>query len=167
MPKKQKAIYLAHSLGYSEAGQEFLLYEMIPRIGAIGFNIIDPWISEWSEEFNKAAKLRFSKKKIELYKEHQKRLTKRDIDNVKKSNLVVAILDGPIVDEGVASTIGFAYGLKKPMIGYLSDHRQYAGFGMLTINPQIEYFIKERDGKIVKDLDELEDELRDIYEKLK
>lgn len=47
-----------------------------------------------------------------------------DTEKVLESDLLVAILDGPTIDAGVASEIGVAYAKNIPMIGLYTDTRQ-------------------------------------------
>lgn len=47
-----------------------------------------------------------------------------DTDAVLKSQLLIAVLDGLVVDPGVASEIGVAYQAGIPIIGLYSDTRQ-------------------------------------------
>lgn len=51
-------------------------------------------------------------------------IAKMDTDNLLKSNLVIAVLDGQTIDAGVASEIGVAYQAGIPVIGFYSDSRQ-------------------------------------------
>lgn len=50
-------------------------------------------------------------------------IAKADTEAVLKSDLVVAILDGLVIDPGVASEIGVAYQAGIPVIGLHSDQR--------------------------------------------
>jgi nucleoside 2-deoxyribosyltransferase len=51
-----------------------------------------------------------------------------------KASLLIAVLDGGHIDEGVAFEIGFAYALGKPCIGLQTDVRRALGSGN---NPMI------------------------------
>lgn len=53
-------------------------------------------------------------KKIALY----------DTNALLASNLVIALLDGPVIDVGVASEIGVAYQAKIPVLALFTDSRQ-------------------------------------------
>jgi nucleoside 2-deoxyribosyltransferase len=46
-----------------------------------------------------------------------------DINALKRCNHVVAVLDGRVVDEGVAFEIGYAYALGKACVGLKTDDR--------------------------------------------
>ncbi len=47
-----------------------------------------------------------------------------DNEYLKRADLLVAIMDGAIVDPGLAAEIGYYYHLNRPMIGLYSDIRQ-------------------------------------------
>ncbi|GGC80110.1 nucleoside 2-deoxyribosyltransferase [Enterococcus wangshanyuanii] len=47
-----------------------------------------------------------------------------DTERVLESDLLVAVLDGAVIDPGVASEIGVAYAKNIPMVGLYTDTRQ-------------------------------------------
>lgn len=51
-------------------------------------------------------------------------IAKADTDALLKSDILVAVLDGLIIDPGVASEIGVAYQAGIPIIGLYTDSRQ-------------------------------------------
>ncbi|MBV7390092.1 hypothetical protein ID741_002028 [Enterococcus sp. AZ103] len=53
-----------------------------------------------------------------------KMIAQADADEVLKSDLLIAILDGLVIDPGVASEIGIAFAKEIPVIGLYSDTRQ-------------------------------------------
>lgn len=53
-----------------------------------------------------------------------KMIAKYDTDALLASQLVLAVLDGPIIDVGVASEIGVAYQAGIPVLGLYTDSRQ-------------------------------------------
>lgn len=54
-------------------------------------------------------------------------IAKADTDEVLKSDLMIAVLDGISIDAGVASEIGVAYAKEIPVIGVYTDSRQQGG----------------------------------------
>lgn len=54
-------------------------------------------------------------------------IAKADTDEVLRSDLMIAILDGISMDAGVASEIGVAYAKGIPIIGLYTDSRQQGG----------------------------------------
>ena len=53
-----------------------------------------------------------------------KMIARADTEKLLASDLVIAILDGNTIDNGVASEIGVAYAQKIPIIGLYTDTRQ-------------------------------------------
>jgi nucleoside 2-deoxyribosyltransferase len=49
-----------------------------------------------------------------------------DLDALRMSDLILAVLDGMSVDSGVAFEIGFGYANKKPVVGLKTDHRVFS-----------------------------------------
>lgn len=47
----------------------------------------------------------------------------RTLAALQEARVVVAVLDGPQVDENVAFLLGYAFAAQKPVIGYVTDHR--------------------------------------------
>lgn len=77
------------------------------------------------------------------------RIFQLDIDEIKKSDILLLIIDGRVPDEGACVELGIAYALKKECIGLKTDSR----FLMNNLdNPLILGALK---GKIVKSISEL------------
>jgi len=97
-----------------------------------------PLFSEAERDFNsKIAKaLRGEGFEVWLAQEHKfiernslkekRSIFEEDLEALKKSDLIVAVLDGADVDSGVAFEMGFAHALKKPIIGLKTDHRVFS-----------------------------------------
>jgi nucleoside 2-deoxyribosyltransferase len=60
---------------------------------------------------------------------------KLDLQAIRRCDVVLAVLDGRTVDEGVAFELGFAYSLGIPCIGLQTDSRRMSPLGN---NPMIE-----------------------------
>lgn len=43
---------------------------------------------------------------------------------LEESDVLIAVLDGPVIDAGLASEIGYFYSMNKPIIGVYTDSRQ-------------------------------------------
>lgn len=78
---------------------------------------------------------------------------KKDVEAISQSDIVIAVLDGRTVDEGVAFELGYGYALGKLCIGLKTDDR-----ALLTIgdNPMI----TESCHRILNSVDELLDAVR-------
>lgn len=63
------------------------------------------------------------------------KIYKEDIEALKRSSLLIAVLNGPHVDSGVAFEIGYFAALGKPVLGFHNDSRSELRTGF---NPMIE-----------------------------
>lgn len=63
-----------------------------------------------------------------------KMIAQLDTKAVLESDLVVAVLDGLVIDPGVASEIGIAYQAGIPVIGLYSDPRQQGATNQLKLD---------------------------------
>lgn len=61
-------------------------------------------------------------------------IAKADTDEVLASDLLVAVLDGPTIDNGVASEIGVAYQAKVPILGLYTDTRRLGADNQQKLN---------------------------------
>jgi nucleoside 2-deoxyribosyltransferase len=59
----------------------------------------------------------------------ERRVFEQDCKAMIRANLLIAVLDGGHIDEGVAFEIGFAHALNKPCIGLQTDIRRALCFG--------------------------------------
>jgi nucleoside 2-deoxyribosyltransferase len=69
--------------------------------------------------------------------------------------VVFAVLDGPDVDSGTASEIGYAYARQKLIVGYRGDFRLSADNEGGIVNLQVEHFIRASGGTIVSKVSEI------------
>ena len=51
-------------------------------------------------------------------------IAEADTKRLLSADLMIAILDGPVIDNGVASEIGVAYAAKIPILGLYTDNRR-------------------------------------------
>ena len=76
---------------------------------------------------------------------------------IDRCDALVAVLDGADVDSGTAAEVGYAFARRKPIVGYRGDVRLSADNEGAVVNLQVEYFIHESGGCIVRSLAELSD----------
>nr|MDO8098741.1 nucleoside 2-deoxyribosyltransferase [Candidatus Njordarchaeota archaeon] len=119
-----------------------------------------PLFSEAERDFNsKAARLlRGEGFEVWLAQEHRfierssikekRSIFEEDVEALKKSDLIVAVLDGVDVDSGVAFEIGFACALGKPILGLKTDHRVFSEL------EQVNLMLEASLVKTCKDLDD-------------
>ncbi len=80
------------------------------------------------------------------------------LESIKKSDAIVAVLDGPDVDAGTCVEIGYAFANKKPVIGLRTDFRSSEDRGVnLMVSKACTHLILLQDNSIKLDsvLDEV------------
>jgi nucleoside 2-deoxyribosyltransferase len=153
-------IYIASPYGFSEAGRVFLYDKLIPVINDAGINCIDPWTLTSEKLILEAINTIDPFIKKEKWINLNRIIAENNINAIKNSYGMLAVLDGTDVDSGTAAEIGFAAALNKKIVGYRGDFRQSGDNEGTIINLQVEYFILHSGGRIVFNLDELKEELR-------
>ncbi len=146
--EKKCSVYVASPYGFAESTKKFMEEHFYPAIKKAGCEILDPW------RHNVSPKPTF---------EELMELGKKNAEDIKKADGLVAALDGTDVDSGTAAEIGYAAGTtgkKRWIIGYRSDFRRTGEKGKVKVNLQVEYFIHKNGGTIVSTLNELTAEIR-------
>jgi nucleoside 2-deoxyribosyltransferase len=72
---------------------------------------------------------------------------------IDRSAAVLALLDGPDVDSGTAAEIGYASRAELPVVGLRTDARRSGDNEGVTVNLQVEYFIRRSGGSVHQELD--------------
>ena len=155
-------IYLAGPLGFSEAGRDFYNRVFIPQVQAQGFVVLDPWSLTAQREFDAVAAMPDGPERREALRKLNIKAASRNTAALDECDAVVAILDGVDVDSGTAAEIGYAFAKGKPIAGYRGDSRLSADNEAGTVNLQVEYFIRQSGGDIVKSITELPKALEKI-----
>jgi nucleoside 2-deoxyribosyltransferase len=117
-------IYLASPLGFAQSTRGFL-QELKSELKKHGHAVIDPWDNgaEQLKDFkNREERMSPAERAAELRLLNHRigDLNRRAIEDIE---VVVAVLDGPDVDSGTASEVGFAFGRGKTIYGYRGDIR--------------------------------------------
>jgi nucleoside 2-deoxyribosyltransferase len=157
-------VYVASPYGFTDSGVEFMGKIMIPSIERASFQVLNPW--KYSEEVARQIdEIKSTKdivKQIELWKNLNIEIGRNNETMINASQIVVAVLDGPDVDSGVAAEIGYAYALGKKIVGYRSDIRLTGDNIGAKVNVQIEHFIHNSQGEIVTNIHDLKDALEKV-----
>lgn len=163
MKKSRPKVYLASPLGFSESGRLFYYEKLIPMVVKSGFEVLDPWVLTAQEVIQPAVLLPYGPKRKSAWQKINKIIGRNNVEAIRKSNLIIAVLDGVDVDSGTASEIGYGAALDKPVIGYRGDFRLSTDNDGAMINLQVEYFIRLNGGTIVTNLKELESILKSYF----
>jgi nucleoside 2-deoxyribosyltransferase len=73
--------------------------------------------------------------------EAKKQVFDFDIEAIRNSDLIISVLDGRAIDEGVAIELGYGFAIGKPCWGLKTDFRSLAWFGD---NPMVEMVLAKR-----------------------
>lgn len=138
--------YIASPLGFTEAGRYYYERVYLPALATI-VDPIDPWSLTSDEEIALAHSAgRATEMSLEI--------GRRNIEAIRRSQLLVACLDGQEPDSGTVAEVGFAAGLGITCFGLRSDFRESGERGVV-VNLQVAAFIHHSGGQILATLDEL------------
>lgn len=158
--------YVASPLGFSEAGRYFYYEQLLPMVTQTGFAVLDPWTLTDPLLIRSAVNSPEGKTQRKRWSEVNAVIGKNNDEAIKKSSIIVAILDGPDVDSGTAAEIGSAASMGKIIIGYRNDLRLSADNVGATVNLQVEYYIHKNGGDIVTTLEMLKEKLKIFHAQL-
>ena len=106
----KKVIYLASPYGFSRQWKEKLLYDFVSTLEGLGAEVWEP--------FKRNSQIA-SKNRGWGYK-----IAKANLQDVKDSNAIFAIVNGAPPDEGVMVELGVAIALGKPTFLFRDDFRR-------------------------------------------
>jgi len=140
-------VYLASPLGFAPSSKAFL-QELKTEFKKSGHAVVDPW-DEGAKLFSEyAAKTRrmSPEEKMEELKQLNRRIGEANRRAIEGVDAVVAVLDGPDVDSGTASEVGYAFARGKLIVGYRGDIRLTGENAATVVNLQVQYWIEESGG---------------------
>lgn len=138
--------YLASPLGFTEAGRFYYERVYLPAVAAV-VEPVDPWALTDDDEL---ARARAAGRARELALE----IGRRNAQAIRRCSVLVAFLEGQELDAGTAAEVGFATALGMRCFGLRSDARESGEQGV-SVNLQVESFIVQSGGRVVRALDEL------------
>lgn len=147
--------YLAGPLGFSEAGRAFHNGTMLKLVKETGFEPLDPWTLTPQSLIDSARNLARCDLRAARWREVNAIIGQNNAKAIRACRVVVAVLDGSDVDSGTAAEIGYAAALGKVILGYRGDFRLSSDNEGSVINVQVEYFIRQSGGEIVRSIPEL------------
>ncbi|HTW36531.1 MAG TPA: nucleoside 2-deoxyribosyltransferase [Rhizomicrobium sp.] len=153
-------LYVASPLGFSEAGRQFYYDRLLPRLAACSCAILDPWTLTDAAKIKAASDLPYGVERREAWRRLGAEIGRNNAAAIAACDVLFAVLDGPDIDSGTAAEIGFAFALKKHIVGYRGDFRLAGDNDGAIVNLQVEYFIRQSGGTIVTTLDAIADALR-------
>jgi len=155
-------IYMAGPLGFSEAGRHFHASILVPYVRALGYEVVDPWALIEPSKVEAARAMPQGPARKAAWERLNREIAAGNCAAIDGAHGVVAVLDGPDVDSGTASEIGYAFARGKLIVGYRGDDRLSADNEASIVNLQVEYFIRQSGGTIVYRYQDLESSLRSL-----
>jgi nucleoside 2-deoxyribosyltransferase len=150
-------VYVASPLGFSEAGNAFYRDVLIPLLQRLGHHVVDPWTLTDRRKLDAVSAMPYGPERRDEWRRLNAEIARTNHAAIDRCDALVAVLDGVDVDSGTAAEIGYAFARGKPIIGYRGDVRLAADNEGAVVNLQVEYFIRQSGGHIVRSLAELND----------
>ncbi len=133
---------------------------VIPAVAAAGFLPLSPW-DFFGEEFEAVAAMDPGPDRLAAYRDLDHRVGAANVELIDRSAAVLALLDGTDVDSGTAAEIGYA-STRIPVIGLRTDVRPAGDNEGVTVNLQVEHFIRRSGGSIHHTVDDAVAALRSV-----
>jgi nucleoside 2-deoxyribosyltransferase len=113
-------VYITSPPGFTESTKHFMNRVLIPAVMAAEVEAINPWRDDGRahELFTAISAMPSIDQRRIIYDELLLYLGKRNEEDIKKCEGIIAVLDGIDVDSGTAVEIGYGAALKKWIIGY-------------------------------------------------
>lgn len=146
--------YLASPLGFSQSTRYFMTV-LESLLADSGYIVVNPWRLSDPREFQAAAGIEDEELRRQALHGINMKVAGGNERVIRECDIVVAVLDGPDVDSGTASEIGFAFALGKRIYGYRGDFRRSGDNEGCIVNLQVEYWIEKSGGCITTNLDAL------------
>lgn len=153
----QMKIFISSPLGFAESTTSFR-QTIQSCLQAKLLDVIDPWstASDLESELTIAEQIEKKELRINTLHSISTKIAERNAENIRKCDLMLAVLDGVDVDSGAASEIGYAFALGKRIYGLRTDFRQAGENGGVCVNLQVQYWIEASGGWIVQSINELD-----------
>jgi nucleoside 2-deoxyribosyltransferase len=143
--------YVASPLGFSDTGRLYYRQTLLPALRKIVLPV-DPWRLTSDAEYKRA-------RRDGTVAELNALAGRRNIEAIRSSELLVAVLDGQELDSGTVAEIGYASGLGLPCFGLRTDRRE-TGEPDAGVNLQVEAFLRLHGGGLFNTLGDLTKALR-------
>lgn len=147
-------IYLASPLGFSPEWKEYR-DKIKRRLHELGCTVLDPWDKPLHAHIQAADAIQDWSARINAFRQIAKKIGKTNEEMIRKCHAVLGVLDGPELDSGTVSEIGFAAGLGKKCYGLRTDFRNAGDFDGIPFNLQVLYWIESSGGKLFRRVEEI------------
>jgi len=150
-------IFIASPLGFAESSKPFLAV-LREKLRVLGLEPIDPWSTstDLEKQLQAAETIPQPGERQSALHRIAMSIAERNAELLRAADGILAVLDGPDVDSGTASEIGYAFGLGDKVInGYRGDFRRAGEHDGVRVNLQVQYWIERSGGRIISSLDRL------------
>ncbi|MDQ2729088.1 MAG: nucleoside 2-deoxyribosyltransferase [Actinomycetota bacterium] len=153
-------VYVAGPDGFTPAGLQWHRQILIPAVQAAGLDPLSPWgaasmsatvIPE--SAFAEVEAMPLGTQRLLRYQDLDYRTGAANAALIDRCHGVLAVLDGPDVDSGTAAEIGYAVRGRVPVVGLRTDSRRTGDNDGVTVNLQVEFFIRLSGGSLHRQLD--------------
>jgi nucleoside 2-deoxyribosyltransferase len=151
---KMPKVYLASPLGFSSELKSYR-DKIKRRLAEWGCIVLDPWEGPFRPAIEEASAMQDWSTRITTFKQITTEIGKSNEDMIRSCDVVLGVVDGPEVDSGTASEIGFAAALGKTCYGLRTDFRNCGDFDGIPINLQVLYWIESSGGQLFKRIEEI------------
>jgi nucleoside 2-deoxyribosyltransferase len=161
MTTPRQRAYLASPLGFAASTQAFMA-ELVQALSAV-VDVENPWDlggPELGAAFARANALPGYDERVAALHEIDMAIGAQNEAAIRRSDIVVAVLDGVDVDSGTASEVGFAYGLGKRSYGLRTDLRLAGDNIGAIVNLQVQYWMEASGGAVFERVEDLVAALR-------
>jgi nucleoside 2-deoxyribosyltransferase len=148
------SVYLASPLGFSPEWKSYR-DKIKQRLHEIGCSVLDPWDPKFHTPIQYAHTIQDWSARVAAFKEIAAQIGRANEDMIRVCDIVLGVLDGPELDSGTASEIGFAAALGKRCYGLRTDFRDSGDFDGIPINLQVLYWIESSGGRLFRRIDEI------------
>jgi nucleoside 2-deoxyribosyltransferase len=147
-------VYLASPLGFSPEWKSYR-DKIKRRITDLGCTILDPWDPKFHKVIEEARAIQDWPARTKAFKDVARQIGKANEEMIRSCDVVLGVLDGPELDSGTVSEMGFAAGLGKRCYGLRTDFRSSGDFDGIPINLQVLYWIESSGGRLFRRIEEI------------
>lgn len=156
----RKTLYLASPLGFAASTHGFMA-ELASTLREHA-GILNPWDDQrFASEFLHLATLDSVAARDGRLAEINTELGRKNTESIDAADGLIAILDGVDVDSGTAAEVGYAFARGKRVNGLRTDFRLAGDNHGSIVNLQVQYFIEQSGGRIVTEVRDLIDLIRE------
>jgi nucleoside 2-deoxyribosyltransferase len=146
-------VYTAGPSGFFDAGLLWHNTVLVPALEAAGLLVLDPWADQ-SALAEILSTMPFGAERKAALEQANLVQGRLDLAMVDACAVVLACLDGPVVDDGTAIEIGYAHKAGKVILGLRTDIRIASDNEGSRVNLMIETCVVDSGGLMTASVDE-------------